>query len=101
MPRLIYRRTASTDLTAILRHIAADNPHAARAFVTEIRRRCTVLAEFPRLGRARPDIAPGLRVFTIDGRAAVAYRASEDGVVILRVFSAGQDYEAILADNAG
>lgn len=100
MPRLIYRRTASADLAAILRHIAADNPYAARAFVTEIRRRCAILAEFPRLGRERPDIAPGLHIFTIDAKAAVAYRPAPDGVIILRVFTAGQDFQAILGQEA-
>lgn len=48
------------------------------------------------MGVERPDIRAGLRVMPLWRRLIVAYQVEPDRVRVLRVFAAGQDYEAIL-----
>ena len=50
----------------------------------------------PDMGLARPDRRPNLRVLPLWRRIVVAYEPSETRIDVLRVFSAGQDYETIL-----
>ena len=59
--------------------------------------RWRALLDNPQLGPARPSIRPGLRIYPVHRRVVVAYRITEEGIRIVRVFSGGQDYEAILA----
>ena len=95
--RLVYSVKALADLDAIYDYIALDSPARARDHVAEIRARCRALLDNPQLGPARPSIRPGLRIYPVGRRVVVAYRITEEGIRIVRVFSGGQDYEAILA----
>lgn len=97
--RLVYAPEALGDLRSILRHIAVDNPIAARAFVGAIERRCHGLAKQPNLGRPRGDLGSGLRIFPFRRRVVIAYRIEGDDLAILRVFYGGRDYEALLTDD--
>jgi toxin ParE1/3/4 len=96
MRKLVYRPTALADLDGIYDFIAPENPRRAAGFVDDIRQRCRTLCTHPELGPARADLASGIRIYPMLGRIVVAYRVAEDAVVITRVFSGGQDYEAIL-----
>jgi toxin ParE1/3/4 len=51
----------------------------------------------PEMGVRRPDLRPNLRVFPLWRRIVIAYELPDGCVDVLRVFSAGQDYEAILS----
>lgn len=57
---------------------------------------------FPRAGRARDDIRPGMRTATFKKRTLIAYEVDESSgelvVNILGVFHGGQDWEAALRD---
>lgn len=64
----------------------------------DIRRRCRNLRAHPELGPARDDLGAGIRVYPMPKRVLVAYRISDDVVVIVHVFSGGRDYEAVLRD---
>jgi toxin ParE1/3/4 len=96
MRSLAYRRAALADLDAIYAYIELDNARRAASFVQDIRDRCRTLRIHPKLGRVRDDLSPGIRVLPMLGRVVVAYRITPDAVLITRVFSGGQDYEAIL-----
>ena len=50
------------------------------------------------MGVDRADIRTGLRVMPLWRRLVVAYQVEPDRVRVLRVFAAGQDYEAIMRD---
>src|SRR5919199_6979951 len=98
MPRrLVYSAKALADLDTVYDYIALDNPARARKHVAEIQARCRALLDNPELGPARPLIRPGLRIYPAGRRVVVAYRIVPEGIRIVRVFSGGQDYEAILA----
>ena len=96
MLSLVYRHAALADLDAIYAYIESDNPRRAASFIQDIRNRCRVLCVHPKLGRARDDLSPGIRVLPMLGRIVVAYRVTQSDVMVTRVFSGGQDYEAIL-----
>lgn len=96
MLSLVYRHAALADLDAIYAYIEPDNPRRAASFVQDIRDRCRPLCVHPKLGPARDNISPGLRIFPMLGRVVVAYRITPTAILITRVFYGGQDYEAIL-----
>ena len=51
----------------------------------------------PHLGVRREDLRPGLHVFPLWRRIVIAYQLPENQVDVLRIFSAGQDYQAIMS----
>ena len=91
-----FRRTAEAerDLLSIWRYIAEDNPTAATRLLLSIDEKCALLADNPRLGPARPDIAPDLRYFTV-GSYLILYREAPDGVEIVRVLHGARNLSAI------
>ena len=96
MRALVFTPAARSDLEDIFRFIAADNPRRARSYVGDIQQACRSLCDMPEMGLARSDLRPNLRVLPLWRRIVVAYEPSETRIDVLRVFSAGQDYETIL-----
>ena len=97
MQGLSFRPEAADDLLSIYWFIADHSPvHAAR-HVQEIREGCVRLVDFPKLGIARDDLLPGLRVLALRQRVVVAYLIGPIDIEVLRVLGNGQDYEAILS----
>ena len=92
---LIYSPEAQTDLDEIFDFIAADNPARAQTYIAEIRQTCRSLCDTPQIGMERADLRPGVRIFPLWRRIVIAYELPPERVDILRVFSGGQDYEAI------
>jgi toxin ParE1/3/4 len=54
-------RPAQTDLLEIWLFVARDSPVAADRLLDRILRRCQRLAQMPRQGRLRPELAPEIR----------------------------------------
>jgi len=75
---------AENDLLSIWRYVARDNPEAATRVLRNIDEKCALLGDNPKLGPARPDIAPEVRYFTA-GNYLILYREVPDGVEIVRV----------------
>jgi toxin ParE1/3/4 len=96
---LSYTQKARADLDDIYDFIAPDNPLRARTYIEDIETACEGLCDTPMLGVARPDLRPNLRILTLWRRVVVAYRVMPDRIDVLRVFSGGQDYEAILGSD--
>jgi toxin ParE1/3/4 len=48
------------------------------------------------IGAERSNLREGLRILPLRRRIVIAYAFSEDRVDILRIFTRGQDYDAIL-----
>lgn len=93
---LVYSRRALADLDDIFDFIASDNPRRARSYVHEIQAACQDLRRMPMKGIGRPDLGPGIRVLPLWRRIVIVYATTSDRTEILRIFSAGQDYEAIM-----
>ncbi len=92
MNRAFISERAGDDLYEIWHYIAADNVEAANRLAIEFEARFQMLAESPRLGRARDDIATGFRYFPI-GSYLILYRIQHDGIGIVRVLHAARHLE--------
>jgi len=95
MSRVEVSERARADLGEIWEYIATDNVSAADKYLAEIDDGCRALAESPRMGRARDDIAPGFRYFPV-GNHLILYCILDDGVGIVRVVHAARRLEDLL-----
>jgi toxin ParE1/3/4 len=90
---------AEDQLAAIDQYIAdVGSATTAARYVDAIVACCESLATFPRRGRKRDDLMPGLRITNFRGRAVIAFLVDTDAelVSIVGVFYGGQDYETRL-----
>jgi toxin ParE1/3/4 len=85
---------ARAELSAIWNYIAREggNPTAADGIIDAITGRFYLLAQYPRIGRARDDLRPGLRSFPV-GQYMIIYLIDDEDVQILHVFHGHQDIE--------
>ncbi len=67
MTQVSYSNKARDDLREIRAFIAANSVDIADKFIDRIEEKCHLLAATPKIGRARFDIADGLRVFPPSG----------------------------------
>ena len=86
MAKVIRALRVERDLESIWDYIAADNPEAAERCLREIDAQFSKLAAYPLMGRARKDLAPGLRSFPL-GNYIIFYLpvTKKSGVQIVRV----------------
>jgi toxin ParE1/3/4 len=89
VPTIRRTRRSEDDLLDIWAYIAQDNPDAADRLLDDIERTEALLAENPRLGPARSDIAPEFRYFPI-GNYLILYRVIVSGIEIVRVIHGGR-----------
>ncbi len=84
--KLLWTDRARRDLLEIGRHIARDNPRAARAWVERLRERARKAAESPLAGRVVPERAD-LEVREVFVRTyRIVYRTFENAIHVLTVF---------------
>jgi toxin ParE1/3/4 len=97
--RLLFRRRAEIDLTAIFDFLqeVAGSARAA-LFLDEIEQTCWNLVTYPHLGRSREDMAPGIRTISMRRRVVIAYRVLGEDIEIVTVAYAGRDWEALFRD---
>lgn len=87
---VIWRAAALADVARIARHIAAENPIAARKMARELLVAGDSLVLFPH--RGRPGREPGTRELVPVSPYVLVYEVTADGsVAILRVWHAAQD----------
>jgi toxin ParE1/3/4 len=65
MPNIRRTAQAEEDLIDFWPYIVQDNPGAVDRLLDKIENKCLLLAANPRLGPARPDIAPDCRYFPV------------------------------------
>ncbi len=63
---------------------------AADGIIDAITEHFYALAQYPRMGRSRDDLRPGLRSFAV-GEYVIVYSIENEDVEILRVFHGRQD----------
>ena len=95
-----YGESARNDLADIFKYIleASENAEIALKFVLRIEDCCQSIGNAPRGGRARDDIAPGLRTIPFEHFAVIAYVITDHIMRTVNVFCAGRDYEALMRD---
>jgi plasmid stabilization system protein ParE len=97
---LFYSPLALADLDAIFDIVGSDYPQRGYDFVEAIRERLRkYLLDNAELGRARPDLGEGIRIYPVKSkRIVVAYRIEVDAIMVVRVFYGGAAYEATFQD---
>ena len=94
MPRVRTTRQAELDLLEIWLYIAEDNPGAATRLLHRVDETCRRLAESPHLGRAREQLARGLRSLPVSNYL-LFYRHRGDAIELIRVLHGARDLEAL------
>jgi toxin ParE1/3/4 len=90
MPQVNRAHQANGDLIDMLRHIGRHNPTAASRFSADVDKKCGRLAQFPELGAACEELAPGLRQVSV-GKYVLFYRPTDDGIELIRVLHGARD----------
>jgi toxin ParE1/3/4 len=97
MKQYRFTRTARKELKVIKDYIAAQSLPAAFRFLDEVTQKCTILAQFPEMGRLWRDLVPPLRSFPVD-RYLIFYRPVKGGIQVVRILSGYQDLTAIFPE---
>ncbi|WP_304218833.1 type II toxin-antitoxin system RelE/ParE family toxin [Phenylobacterium aquaticum] len=90
MARLRRAPQATIDADEIWMSIAVDSESAADRLLTRMDDAEQRLADFPHLGRERPDIAPDARSWGV-GNYLILYRIAPDAVEIIRILHGARD----------
>ncbi len=87
---VVWRARALSDVGRIVRHIAADNPIAAKRVGRELLLAGDSLVTFPR--RGRPGRQPGTRELLALPPYIIVYRVAADGTVtVVRIWHSAQE----------
>lgn len=95
MARYRVSRKAVRDLDEIWFFIAKDSEAAACRWLDRVYSAFEILATQPLMGRARPEIAPGMRSFSV-AEQVVFYQVADPGVRIVRVWDGRQDLSRLV-----
>ena len=91
MARVLRRLRAREDLFNIWLYIAEDGGEArADRYLRRLNDVISLLAQQPILGRARHEIAKGIRSFVAESHVLL-YLVVEDGIDLIRVLHGSQD----------
>jgi toxin ParE1/3/4 len=91
---------ARADLSAAWDYLAERNAVAADQFLDDFWVAASRHAAFPRTGRPRDDLRPGLRSFVV-GRHVAFFTPDGDTIRIIRVLHGSRDVDRILSEHAG
>ena len=84
---------AEEDLLAAWNYISHDDMDAADALLDRVAEVCQKLAEWPDLGRERPELGRDMRSFPVETHV-VYYRVRSD-VEVVRVLHGRRDVDAV------
>jgi toxin ParE1/3/4 len=97
MPRITRRPLAAADIFEIWDYIADDSLVAADRWVDRLDKQFGLLATQPLMGRARDELAPGVRSLPF-GRYVIFYAPLDDGIDVVRVLHGARDIDAVFGD---
>ena len=93
MSLVLFSESAKADLLEAWLFIAEANIDAADGVVDAIHHEAQTLSLQPMMGRARPELADGLRSWPTSTRYILFYVLSDDGVIVLRVLHHARDIQ--------
>ncbi len=99
MAQVARRPLAATDILEIWDYIAEDSLDEADLWVDRLDEKLGLLATQPLMGRARNELAAGLRSFPF-GRYVIFYVPLADGIDVVRVLHSSRDVDLALGDDA-
>lgn len=89
---------AEADIAQEIAYLEERSPPAAVRFVAEIDARTAMIASQPMMGRARDDLATGLRS-TVIGKFLLFYTFTETELIVARVLHGSRDIDRIFRDD--
>jgi len=95
MPRLLFTQSAQSDLLEAWLFIAEDNPTAADGILVAIEKEAKALLAQPLMGRARPELAEGVRSWPTSTRYILYYLVMPEGITVLRVLHHARDIQQV------
>ena len=93
MARVLYARSTQTDLLEAWLFIAEENTTAADLVLDTIERESEALSLQPLMGRARPELAEGVRSWPTSTLYSLFYLADDQGITVLRVLHHARDVQ--------
>jgi toxin ParE1/3/4 len=93
MATVLLSRIAQTDLLEAWLFIAEGDPDAADHVLDAIEREANILATQPKMGRARPELADGVRSWPTSTRYILYYTVTTDGIAVLRILHHARDVQ--------
>ena len=94
MARVRISPRARSDLMEIWNYIADDSIANADAFIDKLFETTQLLANRPKAGRRREELAPGILSFPF-GRYIIFYRVIRNAIEVVRVLHGARDIQAI------
>lgn len=94
MLRIRFTNSAETDLLELWLTIAEENIVAADESLDTIQATVSLLGTQPEMGRARSDLADGLRSFPTRTPYIIFYLPDTDGLLVVRVLHHARDIDA-------
>ena len=91
----VITKEAQNDLNQAWDYLARVNIKAADRLIDRFTAAARVHARFPESGRAREELAPGLRSFVVRPYVAI-YRPEAETIVVLRFLHGRRDIKQIL-----
>ena len=92
MGKYIVTSRCELQINEIVNYIAEDNVDAAIDFYERLKALFRLIAQNPKMGRERPELAEGLQSFPA-GKYVVFYRIWAGEVAIVRVVDGARDLE--------
>jgi len=96
MGTVLFAQSAQTDLLEVWVFIAEENFGAADRVLDTIEQEAKTLATQPLMGRARPDLAEGVRSWPTSTSYILYYVAQPDGITVIRVLHHARDVQRSL-----
>ncbi|MBE9127429.1 MULTISPECIES: type II toxin-antitoxin system RelE/ParE family toxin [unclassified Coleofasciculus] len=91
--------TASRDIESIMDYLAERGSiETAERFLEKIDTKFKMLAQFPRIGRKRDELYPGLRSVSLEDYL-IFYRLVSNGIEVMRVVGGYRDLEALFVED--
>ena len=92
--RVVLAPEAADDLMELYDWVAVQaSPSVAMAYLERVEAFCQRLRLGSERGHVRSDVRPGLRIMGFERRLTVAFTVEEETVTVLRVFTAGRNWE--------
>jgi plasmid stabilization system protein ParE len=95
MAGVVFTQSAQTDLLEAWLFIAEENQAAADHTLDAIERQAQALVSQPLIGRARPELAEGVRSWPTSTPYILYYLTDNDSVTILRVLHHARDIQNV------
>ena len=98
MARVTRRPLAAADILDIWDHIAEDSIEQADRWVDKLDDKFKLIATQPLMGRARNELAAGVRSFPF-GRYVIFYEPIDNGIDVVRVLHSARDIDAAFGED--